>query len=746
MSASFRPLFCFIATTVCTVASQKSVYRRVRKGVTRLFGASISLTDHWELKDGEHKFLEEVLGDDALNWVKLNNEKTLNDLGDPKDDALYPRILSILDSKDKIPYVRKIGDYYYNFWQDEKNPRGIWRRISWQNYISNKDDSWQTILDFDKLGADENESWVYKGHSLCELHSNNIKGKEPHRTLMKISRGGADATVIREYDIKEKRFIPESEGGFVVPEAKSRVSWLTEDSILIGTDFKDENNPLTDSGYPRTVRIWKRGTPLSSAQQVYEGEKSDVACSGYFVEHNGYAIEWRCRSVTFYTSKYSIRLANSDEWYDLDQLPEDVDLSQFQDQIFISLRTNWLSYTAGALLSVDAKELINKGTSANFTCLFEPTETISLLSYTSLKSRLLLHTLDNVQSKISIFKFNREGGWVLEDEEKKAQCRGASLTAIDSDSSDEFWMVTSSFLKPSQMCRVDAAKGLKGIQDATASPIRSLKDQFDNKNLVEEQGEAISKDGTKIPFFIIRNKNMKYDGNNPTLMFGYGGFEIPLLPSYASVVGASWLERGNVYVIANIRGGGEYGPKWHQAALKANRNKAYEDFIAVAETLIEMKVTTQTRLAIRGGSNGGLLMGNMMVQRPDLFGAIVCAVPLLDMRRFSHLLAGSSWQAEYGNPDTEDWDDFLKRYSAYHNIDHVNAARTYPPLLMTTSTRDDRVHPYHARSFVKRLQDVGCSPHYYENMEGGHGGAADSKQQAFMTVLYIKFLSKVIAS
>ena len=746
---NLKPLLLFFTSVVCSLSTQQYTWKRIKNlkvSFSRLLASKSyskeqhALISYWEDRDGEHSYLEDVLGDDALNWVKEQNNDSLNKLGDPKLDPMYDRILSILDDKDKIPYIRKIGDYYYNFWQDDKNPRGIWRRITWNDYKSSSvNKKWEIIIDFDALGKEEGESWVYKGHTICDLET-----KNPTRTLMRLSRGGADATVVREFDISTKKFVKEADGGFYIPEAKSRVSWLNPNTLLVGTDFGGNGKALTDSGYPRTVHQWERGTQLEDSPQVYEGAKSDVATSAYYIKHDGYGIEWRCRSITFYTSNYSIRLDGDSTWYDLSKLnlPDDADVSQFKDQILISLRSNWLDYDGGSLLSCDAKEFVTKGSKSKITCIFKPTSKVSLLSYTALKDRLLIHTLENVMSRVAIWFFVNKN-WVLEDQERNPVCRGASLSAIDSDASDEFWVTTSSFITPSRMSRADASKGISSMHQAIESPIKSLKSFFKNDDLEEIQAEAISSDGTIVPYFIIRKKNLK--SSVPTLLYGYGGFEIPITPQYASTIGASWLEQGYAYVIANIRGGGEFGPSWHQAALKENRNKAYEDFIAVAESLISTGVTSKEKLAIRGGSNGGLLVGNMLTMRPDLWSAVICQVPLLDMKRFSHLLAGASWMAEYGNPDTSDWWDFLRKYSPYHNIDYKHACKIYPPLLMLTSTRDDRVHPYHARSFVKRLNEVNAPEvYYYENIEGGHGGAADSKQQAFISLMYINFLKKII--
>lgn len=697
-------------------------------------------------KQGEHAWLEEVLGDRALGWVKSENNKTVSALGNPEGSPLYNRVLGILTSKDKIPQIRKIGDLFYNFWQDEANPRGLIRRCTLESYRSGKPD-WETVLDLDALGKAEGESWVFKGQ--VNLDDGTVEGQ--NRTLLMLSRGGADATVVREFNYSSNSFIKPESGGFVVPEAKSRVTWRDKDTLVLGTDMG--NGTLTDSGYPRCVYEWKRGTPLSSARLTFEGDKTDVSVSSYFSRHREHVAEWRYRAVNFYEGVYEVRLCDSDgqptsEWVSLEGvIPADASIRTFADCALIELKSPWRGFAEGSLLSIPLTTLLAGKLSDDnqaLTVLFEPRDGVSLDASVRTRNLLLLSTLDHVKSRIVFWRYE-DGKWVPAGSEDKPMIRGASLRAVDDDESDNMFLTTASFTSPSTLSLVDASRGPQALSVQEKDVLRRLPDMFDASNVSVTQGFATSKDGTKVPYFLIRPQQEEA-GPQPTLLYGYGGFLISLTPAYSATVGAGWVERGGAYVIANIRGGGEYGPKWFEAARKENRNKAYEDMIAVGEDLVRTGVTTPEMLAARGGSNGGLLMGNIMTQRPDLFGAIVCAVPLLDMKRFSHLLAGASWMAEYGNPDTDDWDKFMIKYSAYHNLD---PKAKYPPLLMTTSTRDDRVHPYHARAFVKRLQEMGppATPapmYYYENMEGGHGGAADAKQQAFMTALYLDFLRDTI--
>eukprot|EP01036_Dinobryon_divergens_P031474 gene31474-40875_t len=700
------------------------------------------IREYWQSdeKESEHEYLKDVLGDKALEWVKSVNDHCLQLSGNPKDSLLYNKILSILDSKDKIPYITKIFEHYYNFWQDENHPR---------------DPEWEVVLDFDALGAAEGESWVYKGSKVYDVSED-----QPDRLcLIMLSRGGADAVVTREFDLKTLKFLSETDQGFVLPECKSRVSYKTRDILLIGTDLHDGES-MTDSGYPRVVREWKRGTPLDSANavKVFEGEATDVAVSGYMSRHGNFLYEMRRRSITFYTAKSYIALysvaTGENEWHEL-QLQPDALVGQFRDQLIVSLRSDWevkpgLRYGTGSLLVVSIKEFVDLGPQATFFQLFAPTETCSMETYTVTKDFIILQLLDCVKNRYVFWNYDvATATWVFTGQEPEAVIGGGYVSAVDENESNLYWLTTSSFIQPSTLSLGDASLGPSGV--AAARPLKSLPPQFDASDLVEKQFFATSEDGTSVPYFLICNKDLVFDGSNPTILYGYGGFEISMTPAYSAIVGSCWLnEKKNCYVLANIRGGGEFGPRWHQAAKRENRKLAYDDFIAVAEDLIKKQITTSKKLAIRGGSNGGLLMGNMFTRRPDLFGAVHCLVPLLDMRSYNKLLAGASWMAEYGDPDKpEDW-AFLQKYSAYHNL---NPAKTdYPPLLMTTSTRDDRVHPYHARSFVKRLLDIqqanGKSDNqsvlYFENIEGGHGGAADNKQQAFMNVLYLEFFKKII--
>jgi prolyl oligopeptidase len=661
-----------------------------------------------------YSWLEDVTGERALGWVREQNALSTKELeSSPSFETIRTRLLSILDSKERIPYVSKHGKYYYNFWRDEKNPRGLWRRTSLAEF-KKAEPAWETVLDLDKLSSAEKENWVWKGYDVLYPTYD--------RCLVFLSRGGADADVIREFDLKSKEFI---KAGFFLPEAKSEVGWRDRDTLYIGTDFGPGS--LTSSGYPRIVKEWKRGTPLAEAKTVFEGKPEDVAVSASVEHDHGHTYEFIHRGVTFFTSDEYVR--QGDRWVQIDK-PADASVGTFKDQIILRLRTDWTvggkTYPAGALLATGFENYL-KG-NRNLEMLFTPGDRKSLAATTATKNFLIVNELDNVRNRLYILQ-HRNNSWTRTPL-TAPDFGSVGIDGIDPDESDDYFMTLTDFLTPSSLYYGAVGK-------TTCEKLKSLPAFFDATGLEISQHEAVSKDGTKVPYFQVSRKGTLLNGKNPTLLYGYGGFEVPMLPVYNAGVGSAWLERGGVYVLANIRGGGEFGPKWHEAARKENRQRAYDDFIAVAEDLQARKLTSSEHLGIQGGSNGGLLMGVMLTERPDLFKAVVCQVPLLDMRRFNKLLAGASWMDEYGNPDKpQEW-AYISKYSPYQN---VRADQKYPHVLFTTSTRDDRVHPGHARKMVARMKEQGHEVLYFENIEGGHGGAANNKQSAFMSALAYTFL------
>ena len=696
--------------------------KSVLLGVAMLASLSINAAEpaSTSAADDPYLWLEDVDSPKALDWVQAQNKVSQAELeAMPEYASIHDRILTILDSSARIPYVEKHGAWFYNFWRDAKQVRGVWRRTTLAEYRK-ADPAWETVLDLDALAEAEHENWVWKGADCLY--------PDDDRCLLKLSRGGGDAVVVREFDIPSKQFVAD---GFRLPEAKSEVTWRNRDSLYVGTDFGPDKSgsTMTDSGYPRVVKEWTRGTPLSEARTVFEGEAADVAVSAIVSDESGYHREFVRRATTFYTGKTFLRL--SDDLIPL-AIPDDAEAGSYREWLTVQLRTDWTAggrtWPGGALLAIRLGDFLQGR--RDFQLLYTPNPRKSLVSVAATVSGLIVNELDNVRNKLYVLKLVK-GQWTRKP--LPAPAFGTiSVAAVDSDHSDDYFMTVTDFLTPTSLY-------LGTLGKAKSALLKQLPSFFDAKGLAIAQHEAVSKDGTRIPYFEVARKGVKLDGRNPTLLYGYGGFEVSLTPSYSAGLGSAWLERGGVYVLANIRGGGEFGPNWHQSAIKANRQRAYDDFAAVAEDLIARKLTSPKHLGIQGGSNGGLLMGVMLTQRPELFGAVVCQVPLLDMYRYSHLLAGASWMSEYGNPDVPAEWEWIRQYSPYQN---ARKEAVYPRVLFTTSTRDDRVHPGHARKMAARLEEQGHDVLYYENTEGGHGGAANNEQQARMNALAYSFLLK----
>ncbi len=689
-------------------------------------------------------WLEDVQGDRALAWVRARNAETEKLLqAQPGFEDRKQQIREVLDSKDQIPYVVRRGDWFYNFWRDAQNPRGLWRRTTLAEYRkpkSSTDTAWDTVIDVDALAKAEKENWVWAGA--------NCLAPDYRLCLVSLSRGGADAHVVREFDTVAKRFMA---GGFEAPEAKSRLDWIDANTLYIGSDFGPGS--LTDSGYPRTVKRWQRGHKLSDAVTVFEGQTQDVSAF-VSVDHTpGFERTVFGRAVTFYTNQ--IYLLQGDKQVPIDK-PADAQLAFWRDRVLLELRSDWTVGTVvwprGSLLVANADAYLRG--ERNFTALFTPTATRSLDGYSTTRGSVLVNVLDNVASRLeewtpptaptpttpsALAPSAATSAWTRR--EVKAPYPGKlSATALHdpmlkSDPLAEAYLLNSAdFLQPDALLL-----GRTGSDER--EELKSRPTFYDATGMRAEQRFATSKDGTRVPYFIVWPKGVKTgsdaDGKNPTLLYAYGGFEVSQTPWYSGAIGRVWTGQGGVFVVANIRGGGEFGPAWHQAAILQNKQKSYDDLAAVAAELIKTQVTSPAHLGIQGGSNGGLLVGAVMLQRPELFNAVVCQVPLLDMQRYHKLLAGASWMAEYGDPDKpEDW-AYLSRYSPYQN---VKAGVRLPKVLFTTSTRDDRVHPGHARKMAARMLEQGHPLLYWENIEGGHGGAADNGQRAQMMALEYTFL------
>jgi prolyl oligopeptidase len=667
-----------------------------------------------EDNDDPYLWLEEVTGETALDWVRARNEPTQAEFCDATFDRLRTEALEVLDTDARIPYVRRRGEYLYNFWRDAANPRGLWRRTTLDSYRGDSPE-WDVLIDVDELGRADDEKWVWAGATVIE--------PEFTRALVSLSRGGSDAVIVREFDMITREFIAD---GFALPEAKSQIGWADPDTVLVGTDFGPGS--LTESGYPRIVKRWRRGTPLAQAETVFEGSRADVSVSANADRTPGFERTFAGRAIDFWNEEiFEVRGAELIRI----EVPTDASVSIHREWLLIEPRTDWtvggLTYRAGSLLAADYDEFLS-GT-AHLQEVFEPDEHTCLHQSAWTRDRLLLVTLADVASRIEVVT---PGTWLREPVTGIPAATNTVIVAAD-DTGDEFFLDSSGFDQPSRLLRSTDAQHLEQIKSAPAF--------FDAENLDVQQFFVPSKDATLIPYFVVRSRDVT--GPGPTLLGGYGGFESSKTPGYSGVLGRLWLARGGTYAMANIRGGGEYGPSWHTQAIREGRHKVDEDFAAVATDLVDRGITTVAQLGAQGGSNGGLLMGIMLTKYPEKFGALVCDVPLLDMRRYHLLLAGASWVAEYGDPDNPDDWAFISKYSPYQNI---STSDQYPSVLFTTSTRDDRVHPGHARKMVAALQAAGHRVWYYENIEGGHAGAADNEQAAFKAALSYSFLWRTLAS
>ena len=668
-----------------------------------------------------YEWLEEVLGDKALEWVKARNAIVQNRMEREESfEKLRSDLLEILDSNARIPFVSKRGEYYYNFWRDKTNERGLWRRTTLEEYRK-AEPKWEVVLDLDALGKTENENWVWKGASLLR--------PDYQRALITLSRGGADANITREFDLKTRSFVAD---GFELPESKGSVSWIDIDHLFVSTDFG--NASMTDSGYPRMAKLWKRGTPIEQAKLVYEGKQEDMSVGAVHDDSPGFERNFVTRNIAFYNDELFL-VKDSGELIKIDA-PNTASKSVFKQYLLLELREAWTlgtkTYPAGSLLVSDFDRFL-RGERA-FEVLFEPSANTALSSVTTTKDHVVINVLEDVKNRLYVLTpstTESPTAWRREPLVGAPAFGTVNVTAVDSDDSNDYFMTSTDYLTPTTLSI--------GTIGKVPEELKRLPHFFDSVGMQISQHFATSSDGTKVPYFMVAKKDVNLDGKNPTLLYGYGGFEISLQPNYSATVGRAWLTQGGVYVVANIRGGGEYGPRWHQAALKENRLRAYEDFAAVAKDLVARGVTSKQRLGIQGGSNGGLLVGNMITLYPELFEAGVCQVPLLDMKRYNKLLAGASWMAEYGNPDYPDQWAYIRKFSPYQN---VQPSVAYPKVLFTTSTRDDRVHPGHARKMMAKMESQGHAVWYYENIEGGHGGAANNKQSAFMQALAYTFLKQ----
>ncbi|MBJ2120870.1 S9 family peptidase [Arthrobacter sp. MSA 4-2] len=679
--------------------------------------------------DDEFMWLEDIYGERPLEWVRSQNAVTEGMLIDPGFLTLEGGVLEVLDSTDRIPMVAKRGNHYYNFWRDAAHPKGLWRRTSWESY-STEDPEWEILLDVDALSASEGTEWVWGG----ALFLRPPEGQEYNRALVVLSPDGGDAARYREYDVVTRSFI---EGGFDIPTAKSRISWAGPDALYVGTDFGPGS--MTSSSYPRTVRTLTRGSDLSDAELYFEIPAEHMMAVVVHDSTPGFERDIAMDTIDFYSHRTHIRRGG--EWVQLD-LPDDVNVSLHREWMVLRPRTDWTvagtTFPAGSLLVIGLEDFLAGDRSLRV--LFTPDASTSLQSWSWTRNYLLLNLLRDVSSEILIL--NPADGWSAESLDAPALHTVDAYAVDDEDeeAGDDYWLVSTGFLTPSTLSR--------GTIGSAHRPVKATPSFFDEEAYAVEQHFALSADGTKVPYFQVAAKDLVLDGANPTLLSGYGGFEHALTPAYSGVIGRGWLERrtpdgrAGVYVLANIRGGGEYGPGWHAAALRENRHRAYEDFAAIARDLVERGVTVPALLGCTGRSNGGLLVGNMLTSYPELFGAISCGVPLLDMRRYTKLSAGFSWIAEYGDPDQPEQWEFIRTFSPYHLL---REGVDYPKTLIWTATSDDRVGPVQARKMAARMEALGVKDvWFHEALEGGHAGASDNRQAARMHVMSYEFLWKAL--
>jgi prolyl oligopeptidase len=668
-------------------------------------------------------WLEQLEGARALKWVQSENVRTLAVLqADSRFSGFYADALKIGEAQDRLPTPTVIGGEVYNFWQDQHHVRGVWRRTSLEDYAARMP-TWSTVLDLDTLARVEGKNWVWQGVD-CDSPSR-------QRCLISLSEGGEDASTIREFDLRSEQFVQD---GFRLPRGKQGAVWAGEDRLLVAREWRP--GQATTSGYPFVVKALARGRPLSSATELYRGAVSDVGVWPFaFTDGLGHRALGVSRGVSFFESENYLDTPSGLRRLGL---PLKATLQGLiHNRLWIRLAEDWTAagtrFASGSLISLDLAQATADPGRLQATAIYVPGSRETYDRALATRDALVVTTYDNVRGRAFIYSPDADGGWSRRNLDLPDNS-SLNLLSADDHGTDAFVEVTG-FLSPNALVRVDA-------NAATSSVIKTTESKFDAGTHAVEQLEATSKDGTKIPYFVVRPKAMRYDGTTPTVLYGYGGFEIALTPSYEPTLGKLWLDHGGAFVVANIRGGGEFGPPWHEAGLKTRRQRIYDDFAAVAEDLIARKITSPRHLGIQGGSNGGLLMGVEFTQHPELWNAVDMQVPLLDMLRFERIQAGASWVGEYGSARIPSERAFLASISPYHNL---KPTVRYPEPLIWTTTKDDRVGPQHARKFAAKLGAMRIPYLFYEVTEGGHGAGANIKERAFTSALeYTYFARKLM--
>lgn len=696
----------FIRLALCTLAAPS------------LIAAQASSPDTTD----RYLWLEEMHGERAMAWVKAENARTAAILEkEPRFPAIYQSALAMAQAQDRVPYVRFIGSHLYNFWQDSAHVRGIWRRTSLASYRTAAPE-WTTVLDLDSLARVEKANWVWQGASCAQ--------PAEQRCLLFLSDGGEDANTVREFDLASRAFVA---GGFVLPKGKQRVAWMSTDTLIVAREWSA--GELTSSGYPFVVKRLARGQELSRATEIFRGSAEDGGYGVYpatLVDARGRRVSFVVRPVTtFESEKYLVRERDVARL----SIPLKAGIADMLDgQVIVQLSEDWKSGSStirgGAVASFDAAAAMRAPDKLAPVAIFEPGPRESVAGLSATRNHLLLGIYQNVKGKVLVASRARNGSWTKTPMPLPDNV-STDVLGTNARNNEAFIGVTG-YLTPSSVWLADAAR-------ATAVQVKALPPRFDASRSEVQQLEATSKDGTKVPYFVVHPKGMTRDGSNPTILYAYGGFEASLTPRYDAEVGKLWVEQGGVYVVANIRGGGEFGPAWHEAGLKTRRQVIYDDFAAVAEDLIARKITSPRRLGIQGGSNGGLLMGVQMTQRPELWNAVIIQVPLLDMLRFEQIQAGASWVGEYGSVSNPDERRFLASISPYHNL---KPGVKYPEPLIWTTTKDDRVGPQHARKFAAKMAEMGLPYLFHEVIEGGHGAGANAAQQAHTVALEFTYFAR----
>lgn len=719
----------------------------------------------------ENVWLEDIYGEEQLAWVREQNSRTEDLLEDAGYAELENSILEVLDSTDRIAMVGKRGDWYYNFWKDSRNPKGLWRRTTWESYLTDSPE-WDVLLDVDELSRAEGEEWVFHGATFLRP----AEGHPYRLALLALSPDGGDANRYREFDVEARGFVDPARGGFDLPTAKGNVSWLDADTLLVSSTA--EGLPRTASSYASTAVTLKRGDSLAAAPRLFEVPEDHMMAFAAHDSTPGFERTFAVDYIDFF-NRTNFVLRDGD-WAQID-VPTDVNISAHREWLLFRPQQDWdldgITYPSGSLLAANFEDYLSG--SRQPTVLFTPDDHTSLQSWSWTRNFLLLNLLRDVSSEIRVLDPSRptgraHGGWTATLLDACPPLHDVNAYAVDDEdegpadggAGDDFWLVATGFTTPTTLMRGTLERAGNGHDDAGTSgvvsrhaTIKASPSFFADGDYEVEQHFAVSDDGTRVPYFQIAPRGLALDGQNPTQLSGYGGFEVSRTPAYSGTVGRAWLERrttlsdasdgkaphsrGGVYVVANIRGGGEYGPAWHRAALKENRHRAYEDFAAVARDLISRGVTSPRRLGCVGGSNGGLLVGNMLTRYPELFGAVSCGVPLLDMRRYTKLSAGHSWIAEYGDPDVPEQWEYIRTFSPYHLL---KDAVEYPETFIWTATSDDRVGPVQARKMAARMLAMGIpNVWFHEALEGGHAGASDNRQAAALQARSQHFLWKALA-